>query len=409
MIHGCDTFIVLPPLTAHGGIIFGKNSDRPSDEVQEVIYEPSNNFENGGKVKCTFIEIDQASSTKAVLLSKPAWMWGAEMGANDCGVVIGNEAVYTLVNQENISEKRLLGMDLVRLGLERASTADEAVSIITKLLETHGQGGPCSNSIADFYYHNSFLIADPNEAYVLETAGRLWAVEKVTEGHRNISNCLSITTNICRMSDNLKSYAIDNNLWDGQGELNFSAIFSSGGSCDREKNGRELLNNLTADKKFNVQRMFKILRDKESGICMPMNESFTSTGSQVSVLSPPGSGKPHCHWVTATPDPSLSVFKPFIFTPSVKISQYTISPKTEDDSPEADRTHNLYRLHKAAVINRINVLSQLQTMEQSCVEDVEKFITNFEPGQSLVEFDELLKDIVETEVKFYKKANKKTL
>lgn len=69
---------------------------------------------------------------------------------------------------------------------------------------------------------------------------------------------------------------------------------------------------------------------------------------------------------------------------------------------QVDRAHNLYRLHEAAVLNRINVLSQLQSMEQGCVEDVEKFITNFEPGQSLAEFDELLKDVVETEVKFYK-------
>ena len=33
-------------------------------------------------LQCTFIEIDQAAGTLAVVLSKPAWMWGAEMGAN---------------------------------------------------------------------------------------------------------------------------------------------------------------------------------------------------------------------------------------------------------------------------------------------------------------------------------------
>lgn len=52
---------------------------------------------------------------RAVILSKPAWMWGAEMGANDAGVVIGNEAVFTKLETSEDIEEKLLGMDLVRL------------------------------------------------------------------------------------------------------------------------------------------------------------------------------------------------------------------------------------------------------------------------------------------------------
>lgn len=52
----------------------------------------------------------------SVILSKPSWMWGAEMGANDKNVVIGNEAVWTNNNEGDgdARQKRLLGMDLVR-------------------------------------------------------------------------------------------------------------------------------------------------------------------------------------------------------------------------------------------------------------------------------------------------------
>ena len=34
----CDTFVVLPSVSKAKRVIFGKNSDRPGTEVQEVIY-----------------------------------------------------------------------------------------------------------------------------------------------------------------------------------------------------------------------------------------------------------------------------------------------------------------------------------------------------------------------------------
>lgn len=65
-------------------------------------------------MQCTHIEIEESPiPINAVILSKPAWMWGAEMGANDKNVVIGNEAVWTK-GPGDAKEKRLLGMDLVR-------------------------------------------------------------------------------------------------------------------------------------------------------------------------------------------------------------------------------------------------------------------------------------------------------
>ena len=54
------------------------------------------------------------------------------MGANDAGVVIGNEAVWNRLSDAEFDLRpRLLGMDLLRLGLERAGSAAEAVDVIT--------------------------------------------------------------------------------------------------------------------------------------------------------------------------------------------------------------------------------------------------------------------------------------
>lgn len=47
----CDTFVALPPSTEGQRIIFGKNSDRPCDEVQEVVYFPAKDYGAGEKVE----------------------------------------------------------------------------------------------------------------------------------------------------------------------------------------------------------------------------------------------------------------------------------------------------------------------------------------------------------------------
>ncbi len=69
---------------------------------------------------------------------------------------------------------------ILRLGLERGDSAWGALTVITGLLEQHGQGGQCREDPAPFSYHNTFLLVDRNEAWVLETAGRLWVAQKVT-------------------------------------------------------------------------------------------------------------------------------------------------------------------------------------------------------------------------------------
>ena len=49
--RSCDTFVALPPATAGGCVVFGKNSDRPAEEVQEVIYIPAADHPSGSMVE----------------------------------------------------------------------------------------------------------------------------------------------------------------------------------------------------------------------------------------------------------------------------------------------------------------------------------------------------------------------
>ncbi len=183
----CDTLVALGAATADGATLFAKNSDRHPNEAQAVVRLAAAEHPAGVTVRCTYVEVPQAGRTHAVILSKPFWMWGAEMGVNEHGVAIGNEAVFTRRVMKRGAA--LLGMDLLRLGLERAASADEALDVITALLEAHGQGGEAGYD-GSLRYDNAFLIADARGAWALETSGRAWVAERVV-GTRSISNALT--------------------------------------------------------------------------------------------------------------------------------------------------------------------------------------------------------------------------
>jgi dipeptidase len=183
----CDTFVSLPGATADGSVVLGKNSDREPNEAHELVLVPATDHAEQ-TVRATHIEIEQVLRTHAVILAKPYWIWGAEMGVNEHGVAIGNEAVFTKAKSEK--QPGLLGMDLLRLSLERAESADEAVAVITGLLERHGQGGQAGHT-HKLVYDNSYIVSDRTEAWVLETVGRDWAAQRV-EATASISNGLTL-------------------------------------------------------------------------------------------------------------------------------------------------------------------------------------------------------------------------
>ena len=109
----CDTFVATSQATPDGVAIFAKNSDREPNEAQYLAFLPAQNHPANSQIQTTYIQIPQVEHTHAVLLSKPFWIWGAEMGVNEFGVAIGNEAVFTKEPYEK--EKTLIGMDLLRL------------------------------------------------------------------------------------------------------------------------------------------------------------------------------------------------------------------------------------------------------------------------------------------------------
>ena len=216
----CDTMVSTPKTSAEGLMILAKNSDREPNEAQNITFVPAADHPAGSRARCTYINIPQVRHTCAVLLSRPFWMFGAEMGVNEHGVAIGNEAVFT---KESYHKKNdaLLGMDMLRLALERSKNAKEAIDVVIKLLETYGQGGVHTMG-GTKYYHNSFIIADPSEAHVLETAGTAWVCKKVDD-IATISNCLTIEDDFDRASAGVQETGGRSNK---NGPVNFKRDFS---------------------------------------------------------------------------------------------------------------------------------------------------------------------------------------
>ncbi len=215
----CDTLI----LRHQGQTWFAKNSDREPAEPQRLLRLPAVRNDPEARLRTTYLDIPQTAQRHALVISQPSWIWGAEMGVNEHGVAIGNEAVFTKLTRQRGTA--LLGMDLLRLGLERGASAREALEVITGLLQRYGQGGPAGYRDKRIRYDNSFLIADPGEAWVLETAGNLWAAKKVERWA--ISNALTLGHEFDLCSRDLEDQARRQGCWDGRGDFHFARVFDT--------------------------------------------------------------------------------------------------------------------------------------------------------------------------------------
>ena len=169
-------------------MLFAKSSDRPAAEPQLVVSHQGR--PPGGDLATQYLTIPDAEAAP-VILAQPTWLWGAEHGVNAHGVAVGNEKIFTRHPADPVGPG-LIGMDLVRLGLERSITADAALEAMVALLEQWGQSG-IADAIHAEAYHSSFLISDPRTAWVLETFGATWAARRVTKAHA-LSNRVSLRT-----------------------------------------------------------------------------------------------------------------------------------------------------------------------------------------------------------------------
>ena len=282
----CDTLFI-PSSATTGAAIFGKNSDRNPDEPQVMTLAAGPHW--------------------PLLLSRPEWMRGAEMGINARGVVIGNEAVFS---RWRPARDGVLGMDILRLALEEAATAAEAVDFIGHFTQTHAQGGNGAYKGA-LFYDNSYLAADFTEAWVIETAGHRWAARRLTAPGA-ISNCYSITDDFQRSDPATAAENRPGYSWRRRVSKRVYDLITHGDfrrACSLSRIGTS---GATVQTVFSALRSHAPRVNGTKSLCMHggglVNNATTS--SMVVELHP--AERRGVIWFTASSNPCLSVYRPAV-------------------------------------------------------------------------------------------------
>lgn len=414
----CDTFVALSPHTLLGTTILSKNSDREPTEAQALLHLPRSK-QASPTLQCTFIEVPQVQETYEVILSKPFQMWGTEMGVNEFGLAIGNEAVFTTVKMSR-KNQGLTGMDMIRLCLERCKSAAEALNLMQDLLQTYGQDACGGYQNKSFYYHNSFIIADPQEAFVLETAGKSWAYQRIMDQH-SISNGLGIHTDYDAFHLEIEPKAFPYFWRKAANPFSFKDYFSDilftqvGRAKQRQSCSSGLLKN-HVNQGVTVKSSMEILKThhvpdaefnpkKASTACLCMHATgltnpSTTTGSMITELRARG---PHTVWLTGTSMPCLSIYIPF-FLGTTTLNNFQAPSEKADKSLwwQAERLHQWicedYQGRKAAW------QAAVQELQTELLEEEHRLLSKDSSITALEKFsNQALKDVWDLYQKFLSK------
>jgi dipeptidase len=323
-----DALVALPTATADGATWFAANSHGDPSDAQ-VVEHIARVRPRGGEVRCTDLVIPQVRETFEVVLSRPFWTWGASMGVNERGVAMSVHDVVARPRAAAVLQAGgLQGEDLLRLALERASSAREAIDVVTALMHEHGVVP--HRVLLRARAWPAFLIADAGEAWVLETAGVHWAAKRV-RGTRAQSEVFTIGDDAELLSSDVARFAVREGLRKPRGAfrlpntLHFAATFGDAGRARllgaparRVESARRIAEARGA---VRFSTMASALRDHaghapEDGVTRNMlcqHASFwptrvhgQTTGSFIARMTARGV----VAWASGTSSPCLSVMKP---------------------------------------------------------------------------------------------------
>lgn len=348
----CDTIVALKNSTSTGSVLLAKSADTEVNEAEQVVKYSRKKYNEGTFARTTHIKIPQAKLTYEVILGRSFWAWGSELGANEIGVSVGNEAAFS--NQKN-EKDGVCCLDLCRLVVERSKSAKNAAEIIGSLVEEYGQGGNCQ-MMGNYAFDTGLLVADANEAYVINCAGKNWAAKKVDD--------IFAISNRYQIKDDWDLSSLQNE--NGKKE-NFNELFEntelSENVCASVRENRAFKILEKNKGKISLNTMADIMRDvgedsenyepdkaelKQNLVCMhakPHPDAFWhATGAMITDSNEDGI----IVWMTGSAANDLSIFKPLFFNIPLP-NQLNFLPRGVYDNKSYWWKHE--KLHRRAIIN----------------------------------------------------------
>jgi dipeptidase len=353
----CDTIVALPEATADGAMLLAKNADTEVNEAQQILRFPARNYGPGAAARVTHLTIPQARHTHEIILDRSFWAWGGEIGCNEHGVAIGNEAAFS---NQPAEKDGVIILDLLRLGLERGATAREAVEVIGAHVVAYGQGGNVQ-MMGNYRFDTGLLIADRSEAWVMNCAGHHWAARRAGSTEA-ISNRYQIGTD----------WEIGSLPATGP-KADFRALFADpsreydAGADEREscaagllagRRGRITMHDMAAVlRDVGDEATYDVTADERSvRVCMhagPTPSRFWhATGAMITETRPDSV----VVWMTGTSATDLSIFKPLLF--GIPLPNVGLQPTGVDTDGTLWWRHE--RLHRRAMAHYKTVKPEIR-------------------------------------------------
>jgi secernin len=246
-------------------------------------------------------------------------------------------------------------------------------------LERHGQWGSAvqGRDHGEGSYENAFLLADRNEAWIMETTGRRWIAKRVESGCQALSNQPTIRGSWTISSPDIRDFARDMGWWKPAVEdFDFAKIFGDHEHYSRQvshlrwKRVSRLLEDRSGE--IDVSSVMDILRDHYEDtflggpqftqflpdfhtVCMhdsPNKFTWGNTATSLIVEIDPVGKKPPFLWLAYLP-PCASAYIGFAWTdafPDMLTSAgkagLMVCPPKDAPKDEFDQKSLWWRLHR---------------------------------------------------------------